>query len=79
MDRQAIKRAREGKAYAGTFGRIEEWLDKFEHENESDPIPLPASEIGSTIELPNGIKVTFSGTDPEGIADVVMKLLSKHG
>lgn len=51
----------------GTYDAIEAALSRLEHEMFMDGPDL----ITSTIELPSGERVTFSGTDPQGVAEAV--------
>ncbi len=75
MDWETIARARDGRAQSATYGAIEAWLDSIESATGLDT-PDP---IVSTVTLPDGTTVTFEGTDPAGIADVIDRLLQKRG
>lgn len=74
IDRQTVARAREGSARSSTMGMIEAHLDRLEGQtglDEPDPIT-------TTIELPDGVKVTFAGSDPNRVAETVTKFLANR-
>lgn len=63
VDRQTIDRARAGRSHPATFGKIEAWLDDFEH------------EVGADTEAPpdSGGLVEFELEGVFGVARVVVK------
>lgn len=75
VSRNAITAAEEGTASAGTYQRLEAWLDKYEFETGADAPDAPESveQIEFVVEGDFGVKVTVRGpiTDREQLrADV---------
>lgn len=59
------------KVRDSTYDALEAALERLEREfGMSDP-----DLITSTVELPDHVRVTFSGTDPAGVAEAVEKFL----
>lgn len=77
VDRGTIRKIRAGeKVRSSSIGKVEAQLDQLERDVGLD-LP-PSSEVVSTIALPDGTQVTFSGLDPEAAAQAASEFLRRR-
>lgn len=71
VDREAVTRARAGRAQAKTVAKIQAALTRLEKETGADD----PSGVIATITLPDGPSVTFAGASPEEAAVAAARFL----
>lgn len=77
IDRGALRRALDDKPSTSprTWGRVERTLDQLEHElGMDDDAP---GRVTSTVSLPTGERVTFTG-DAAGVAEAATRFLAER-
>ena len=76
VNRETVTRveAGEDRVRESSFGPLERTLDDLEQQTGMDTADI----VTSTIELPDGTKITFSGA-ADGVVEAVQKYLHPHG
>lgn len=77
VDRQTVARARSGESRPATFGAIEAFLDRLEAEIHGERIDEHTT-TATTIVLPDGTQVTYSGGTAADAAEFARTFLANR-